>query len=353
MKVSKKNSGSNPSGRRRIAVIATDHIIPGSLWAPIDVVDIFNRHMQLRNANTRPESAPGQGMFELKLLTVSPDRRIHSGRLHAVADDSIEKSGDRFDVVVLPAINLVDPDALTGQLKNLRPVFPWLQQQRDQGAVFAAIGSGITLLAEAGLLEGHLATVPISMETEFRRRYPKVRLDMTRAIVTDRNMSCAAALADGMQLVWRSLEQFRPGLISTQAALDLFFHDREVDHASDWSAPLLDDAGGSLADRTKYLLNEWLSRNTTGIPDIGAMAQVLAVSQRTLFRHFKASTGMTPTAYLQAQRVEMAKGALRMTDMSIDRIAARVGYSNRAYFCKIFRRYAGLSPRAFRSQSRE
>ena len=39
--------------------------------------------------------------------------------------------------------------------------------------------------------------------------------------------------------------------------------------------------------------------------------------------------------------------------LSIDKIAARAGYANRTYFCKLFRKHAGLTPRSFRTQSRK
>lgn len=338
-------------GNRRIAVLAVDRVLPASLTGTIDVVQTFNRRARTRNLNIRPYLPARQSMIVVQLLSLGAREVTTAGGLRIAVDDTIDHAAGRCDVVVLPAFELGAARERERRLASLRPVLPWLRKQREQGAMFAAQGSGILLLAEAGLLDGHAATIPIGLEPHFRRHYPKVKLDMTQSIVVDRDTICAAALADNLRLVWRALEHFRPGLLSAQAALDLFFHDRAA--GAGLPLPALEELGNPLIDRAKYQLNEWLSQNVSGNPDLEQLARALAVSPRTLFRRFRAATGLTPTSYLQRLRVEMAKGALRLTELSIDQVAARVGYANRAYFCKVFRRHAGQTPRAYRSQSRK
>ena len=339
-------------GHRRIAVIAVDGAYPGSMTGVFDVVLTLNRHMRDRNASTRPDVSPRQGMFSVRLLSPGGGEVVTAGKLRMAVDGSIESSREKFDIVMLPVMELGRAQQRENRLAELAKLGPWLRQQRERGAVFVAQGGGIMGLAEAGILDDHVATVPIGLEPYFRRRYPKVRLDMTQSIVVDRDTICAAALADTLRLVWRALEHFRPGLLSAQTALDLFFHDQDARSGTPRSLPALEELGNPLIDRAKYQLNEWLSQHVSGTPDLDQLAHALAVSPRTLFRRFKAATGMTPNIYLQSLRVEMAKGALRMTDLSIDKIAARAGYANRAYFCKVFRKHAGLTPRTFRTQSR-
>lgn len=340
-------------GNRKIAVIAVDGVYPGSMTGVFDVVLTLNRHMRNRNANTRPGVPRRQGMFTVRMLSLGGREVTTAARFHIAVDDDIDSSREKFDIVMLPVFKLGPPREHDRKLAALARLSPWLRQQRERGAVFAAQGSGILLLAEAGILDQHSATIPIGIEPHFRRRYPKVKLDMTQSIVIDRDTICAAALADNMRLMWRALEHFRPGLLSAQTGLDLFFHDQDARLRMSQTLPALEELGNPLIDRAKYQLNEWLSQNVSGTPDLVRLASALAVSPRTLFRHFKAATGMTPNIYLQSLRVEMAKGALRMTDLSIDKVAARAGYANRAYFCNVFRKHVGLTPRAFRVQSRK
>jgi AraC family transcriptional regulator len=66
-------------------------------------------------------------------------------------------------------------------------------------------------------------------------------------------------------------------------------------------------------------------------------------------RLFKKLTGVTPLAYLAAQRITRAQMLLAQSDLPITQIAAQVGYGSASHFTKAFRQSTGLSPREFRA----
>ncbi len=63
---------------------------------------------------------------------------------------------------------------------------------------------------------------------------------------------------------------------------------------------------------------------------------------------FKKETGQTLTNYIQQVRMEEAHRLLHTTDLSISDIAIAVGYPDFSYFSKIFSRFHGCSPSAYR-----
>ena len=63
---------------------------------------------------------------------------------------------------------------------------------------------------------------------------------------------------------------------------------------------------------------------------------------------FKKTTGVNFLKYLTNYRVERAKDLLRSTQLRIGEICEQVGYSNRSYFCQIFRNHCGMSPMQYR-----
>lgn len=67
-------------------------------------------------------------------------------------------------------------------------------------------------------------------------------------------------------------------------------------------------------------------------------------------RLLKSKTGMTYTQYVQKLRLEEAEDLLLHTDLNIDDIAARVGYSNKGYFYKIFLEKNKITPAKFRKE---
>ncbi|MFC5652659.1 AraC family transcriptional regulator [Paenibacillus solisilvae] len=81
------------------------------------------------------------------------------------------------------------------------------------------------------------------------------------------------------------------------------------------------------------------------------LADELRLSKYHLLRTFSTTVGMTPNDYLNRIRTERAMDLLRQTDWSIEQIAAQVGYSSGSYFIKVFRRFTGQTPGAFRSGS--
>ena len=76
------------------------------------------------------------------------------------------------------------------------------------------------------------------------------------------------------------------------------------------------------------------------------------MSESTFTRHFKAATGYTPLAYVQALRIEEAKQILETSEISVEDVALEVGYDDVPYFRQLFRRLTGLTPADYRRKFR-
>lgn len=80
----------------------------------------------------------------------------------------------------------------------------------------------------------------------------------------------------------------------------------------------------------------------------------MAYMEATWFsKRFKALTGFGFHEYLTRTRLLAAETLLRETDLSIGEIAERCGFSSSNYFGDVFRRWKGVSPTAWREQTRE
>lgn len=66
---------------------------------------------------------------------------------------------------------------------------------------------------------------------------------------------------------------------------------------------------------------------------------------------FKGTTGMNLGAYIEGIRMEKAQKFLATRDWSITEIAMKTGYTSSNYFAKVFRRYAGMTPKEYRENS--
>ncbi len=69
-----------------------------------------------------------------------------------------------------------------------------------------------------------------------------------------------------------------------------------------------------------------------------------------LCKHFKSYTGSTIMEHLYRTRVEAAKFLLRRDALSMERVAALSGFSSERAFYRQFRKFTGISPKAYQKQ---
>ncbi|NGZ77844.1 AraC family transcriptional regulator [Saccharibacillus alkalitolerans] len=96
---------------------------------------------------------------------------------------------------------------------------------------------------------------------------------------------------------------------------------------------------------------EFIERDYADMVSIDQLAEHVGLSKYHLIRRFSSSVGMTPGVYLARIRIEKAMELLRGTELGIENIAQRVGYSSGSYLIKTFRRMTGLTPGEFRHGS--
>jgi AraC-like DNA-binding protein len=85
---------------------------------------------------------------------------------------------------------------------------------------------------------------------------------------------------------------------------------------------------------------------------IADVARHFSLSEVTLRRRFREAFGMSPKRYLLELRLNHAQYLLTTTDLSMQEIALQMGFFDLAHFSSTFRKHYGLTPSAWRGQSR-
>ena len=78
------------------------------------------------------------------------------------------------------------------------------------------------------------------------------------------------------------------------------------------------------------------------------LAEVARLSSFHFCRAFRDSFGDSPHGYVIRRRMERAQGLMLTTNSSLGQIAAECGLADQAHFNKLFRKFAGESPGAWR-----
>ena len=68
-----------------------------------------------------------------------------------------------------------------------------------------------------------------------------------------------------------------------------------------------------------------------------------------LYKKFRSHFGCTVNDYINTRRVEEALGLLEKTDLSIEEISERIGFTSASYFSRIFKQKMGMPPMRFRT----
>lgn len=107
-------------------------------------------------------------------------------------------------------------------------------------------------------------------------------------------------------------------------------------------------ARGALAPWQLRRATDLLLANLAADMSLDTLAGQIGLSRSHFARAFKLSTGDPPHRWLLRQRVEHAKHLMRETRLDLARIAGACGFADQSHLCRVFGRYAGMSPAKWR-----
>ncbi|MBI4922436.1 MAG: helix-turn-helix transcriptional regulator [Devosia nanyangense] len=93
----------------------------------------------------------------------------------------------------------------------------------------------------------------------------------------------------------------------------------------------------------------YVEENLAANLSVDRLARAAKLSRAHFVRLFSRSVGVSPSAYVFGQRMELAERLLLATDATVEAIARSCGFADGNYFAKAFRRANGQAPSAFRS----
>jgi transcriptional regulator GlxA family with amidase domain len=244
------------------------------------------------------------------------------------------------DTVVVPGTRY--PPARTGAalpadladaLARIRP-----------GTRLVSICTGAFVLAAAGLLDGRPATTHWQSSEEFRRLYPRVRLDEDLLFVDHGDVLSSAGLAAGIDLCLHVIRRdFGTAVANSVARYCVVPPWREGGQAQFIERPV-----PATDEQSTAYARQWAMEHLEQPLDVARLAAEARMSVRTFNRRFREETGHSPGAWLIAQRIEHARHLLEATDLPVDEVARRAGMGTGASLRQHLRTALGVSPLAYR-----
>ena len=75
-----------------------------------------------------------------------------------------------------------------------------------------------------------------------------------------------------------------------------------------------------------------------------SIAKATGISKTALYKKFHQALGCTVSEYINRKRVESAAVLMKSTDLSMEEISQKVGFTSASYFSRTFKRINGVSP---------
>jgi transcriptional regulator GlxA family with amidase domain len=244
----------------------------------------------------------------------------------------------RADTVLVPPCESPHgpPESVLGALRGAHA----------KGARLVSLCTGAFVLAEAGLLDGRRVTTHWSECHDLAARYPKVTVDPDVLYVDDGDVLTSAGSAAAIDLCLHLVRKDHGAEVATRVARDLVVPPYRDGGQAQYIATPIPNLGTSdlFADTIA-----WAQEHLDAPVTVGDLARRAAMSRRTFARRFAAATGTTPYQWLLRQRLHHAQRLLETSDLTIDAISQKCGFSDAGNLRKHFVRAVRTTPQSYRS----
>lgn len=249
---------------------------------------------------------------------------------------------------IVPGLGVDHPPELAARLErdDAALAIAALRRHGARGGAVAASCSAVFLLQASGLLRGRRVTTSWWLASELRRLQADCVVDADRMVCADGPVSTAGAAFAQSDLMLHLLRTRFGSALADVVGKVLLIDGRQAQ--APFVVPSMLSNGNELVRRLTQRIEAALPRP----PSVAALAGEFAMSPRTLARHVRAATGTGALALVQSVRLNRARALIESSRMTIEQVAAQVGYEDATALRRLMRRSAGATPSQFRSGSR-
>lgn len=220
----------------------------------------------------------------------------------------------------------------------------------ERGARLISFCSGAFALASTGLLDGRQATTHWTYAKQFRAKHPSIDLQPDVLYAGSDRLYTSAGTSAAIDLCLHLVrEDWGAEVANTIARRMVVPPHRDGGQAQfvEQPMPVSDDVDADLR-----AVLQWVEGNLDRQLTVDELARRAAMTPRTFARRFKAATGTTPLQWILHQRVVVAQRMLETSAVTVDEIAATIGFGSAAALRQHFTKVVGSTPSAYRSTFR-
>ena len=302
----------------------------------LEVASVFDA---LFEANCKSQSAHP---YRARLVTEQGNPIQSASGVTFIPDEGVREATQPSDtLIVVGPYGVPDPPS--------DEVARWLREQARTSRRYGSTCTGAFLLAHAGLLSGRRATTHWQYAERLAAEFPDINVEPDSIFVRDGPVFSSAGVTAAIDLALSLIEQDHGRALALWVARRLVVFLKRPGGQSQFSAALTaQTATTSPIDRIQlHILEEPRSALS-----LASLAKVAGLSSRQFSRLFYAELGLSPAAYVEVTRIDIARRLLEESNASIKAIAYAAGFRSTATLRRAFLRRVGVTPVEYRQRFR-
>lgn len=318
-------------------------IIPMFVVLPPDtlLLDVAGPMEVFRRANLEQAAV----RFDYVYVAPAPEQATSIGLTVSGLTDLPEKLPDNAWILIsgsLTASAVRERNALP-----LTRIVRWLRGVFRPEMTLVTICSGALLAAEAGLFDGYRCTTHAACMEELGRRNPLAQLLDNRLFVEDRNRFSSAGISTGIDLALHIVSQLISPTTALAIARQMVVYMRRSGNDPQLSPWL---SGRNHVHPAIHRAQDAIVAEPAADWSLARLGRVAHLSERHLSRLFREQTGMAATDYVNMIRVNLAAEMLSGSDLPVEHVATRAGFSSARHMRRVWNAFHSEPPARFRSR---
>lgn len=224
----------------------------------------------------------------------------------------------------------------------------WLKRtMANETITLMCVCAGALLAAKAGLLERRECTTHHHHIDDLTRLEPTATVHANRIFVEDGRVFTSAGVTAGTDLALYVIGQQVGHHVAATVARDLVVYMRRSGGDPQLSPWVMHR---NHVHPVLHRVQDAVIKNPAAQWSAARLATIACMSPRNLARLFAEHAGCSPLDYVQRLRVALARELVTNSELGMERVAERTGFSSAHQLRRVWRRWEATPPRAHRAR---
>jgi transcriptional regulator GlxA family with amidase domain len=284
------------------------------------------------------------GSYQLRYVSTQPTVRsavgLHLDQLEPLPEPVPDNSVIVVTGVTTKALRLDSAPSTT--------LIRWLKRVMENETVtLLCVCAGSLLAAKAGLLEGRECTTHHEHIDDLAQIEPTATVHANRIFVEDGRVFTSAGVTAGLDLTLHVIGQQLGHQVAATVARGLVVYMRRSGGDPQLSPWVMHR---NHVHPVLHRVQDAVIKEPAARWSAARLAAIACMSPRNLARLFAEHAGCSPLDYVQRLRVALARELVTNSEMGMERVAEKTGFSSAHQLRRVWRRWEEVPPAAHRAR---